>query len=239
MGWPRRGGSEGRGLGGAPQLADPRVPAPLPAGRASFPNMVCSPPDRAHSDSVRGAGRPAHPPLASDPRTRSHPAGSPQPLPRDHRKCQQSESQENPSSQRGRVQTGACPADAPRLRGGPPGWRASRGALGSAGLLGGWRAPPRARASGKGGGGGRNPPGPRRAPRELPGPLHPGRPSHRRCEHVEQSGRSRGDRTVWGGPSWAAQRLSGGHTAAGAWHRERLSLRQLVPPAPPQAPGVG
>ena len=51
--------------------------------------------------------------------------------------------------------------------------------------------------------------------------------------------RSCGDRTVWGGPSWAVQRLSGGHMAAGAWHRERLSLCQLVPPAPSRAPGVG
>ena len=59
----------------------------LPAGRASFPNMVCSPPEHTLIPSggggggAGGAGRPAHLPSASDPRTWSYSDGSPQPLP--------------------------------------------------------------------------------------------------------------------------------------------------------------
>lgn len=150
---------------------------------------------------------------------------------RDHRKCQQSESQENPSSQRGWMQTGACLTDAPDLEEGRRGWRASRGASGSASLRC-WRAPPRARASRKGGRG-ESLPRARRAPRELLG-----------C--CTQEGPVTGGVSAWSSwalsrrrLSWAAQRLLGGHTAAGAWYWERLSLRQLVPPRSTPSPRGG
>ena len=189
MGWPRRGGLEDRGLGGAPQLADPRVPAPPPAGRASFPNMVCSPPDGAHSDSVRGGGTaPPPPPQRVTPEHGATRLGPLSPCPVTTGSASRVSHRKTPPAKGGGCRQGHALQTPPPQRRAAGGWRASRGALGSAGLSGGWRAPPRARASGKGGQGERNPPGPRRAPRELPGPLHPGRPSHRRCEPVEQSG---------------------------------------------------
>lgn len=223
MGWPRLRWVRGQRPGRSPTARwVPRSQPRLPAGRASFPNMVCSLLDGAHSDSVGGAGRPAHPPPPSDPRTRSHPSGSPQPLPHDHRKCQQSESQENPSSPRGRVQTGACPRTPPTSEEGRPRGR-QRGfrQCWPLGRLEGSTQGQGQRERGTGWEGG---PGPRRVPKELLGHCAA-------CEHVEQS--ACGDRTVQGGPRRAGQRLQRGHTAAGAWHQERLGLHQLVPTAAP------
>lgn len=64
----------------------------LPARKASFPNMVCSLPQGITSR--QEAGHPAYPPPVT-PEHRATPLGPPSPCPGDHRKCQQSESQEN------------------------------------------------------------------------------------------------------------------------------------------------
>lgn len=156
------GGTDGAGAALLPTGLTGPIPR-LPAGKASFPNMVCSLLRESHP--VRGAGHPTHPPPMT-PEHRATPLGPLSPCPGDHRKCQQSESQENspPAQskgagcrQRGMPLRGPSP-----LRGGQPreGWQRGFGQalLGRAGLSGRLESSAKGKVQREGeGGGGRVP----------------------------------------------------------------------------------
>lgn len=124
------------------------------------------------------------------------------------------------------MQTGACPRTPPTSEEGRP--RSRQRGFRQRWPLGRLEGSTQGQGQRERGTGWEGGPSPRRAPKELPGHCVV-------CEHVEES--ARGDRTVQGGPRRAGQRLQSGHTAAGAWHQERLGRRQLVPAAAPSPRG--
>lgn len=167
------GGADGAGAALLPTGLMGPIPR-LPAGKASFPNMVCSLLRESHP--VRGAGHPTHPPPMT-PEHRATPLGPLSPCPGDHRKCQQSESQENspPAQskgagcrQRGMPLRGPSPLRGRLAEGLRPGPAGHGWALREAGELCQGQGP-----AGGGRGWREGPLDPGELPRELPGPLVP------------------------------------------------------------------
>ena len=153
MGWPRPGWVRGHRPGRSPTAHwVPRSQPQLPAGRASFPNMVCSLLDGALTLPGRRDVQPTLPQRVT-PEHGATPLGPLSPCPMTTGSASRVSHRKTPPAQGGGCRQGHAQGHPPPRRRAARG--AGRGASGSAGLSGGWRVPPRARASGKNGQGGR------------------------------------------------------------------------------------